>query len=98
MQHRGVEIVNSDDVLNGLVTELIGQGKGQTNGAARKSTLKPRDLPVLGLLNLDHLVIEGFLDSDTVRAVINGIPTAEWNKHALPTDLSYPQRKLVNLR
>jgi len=48
------------------------------------------------LLNLDHYVKEVFFDSDTVMAIISGIPTAEWNKNPLPPDRMVATRKHVN--
>ena len=50
----------------------------------------------LELLNLDHYVKEIFFDSDTVMAIISGVPTAEWNKNPLPPDRMVATRKHVN--
>lgn len=47
-------------------------------------------------LNLDHYVKELFLDSDTVMAVISGVPTRDWNKNPLPPDLMAATRDYVN--
>lgn len=51
---------------------------------------------VLELLNRDHYVKEIFLDSDTVMAVISGVPTATWDKNPLPPDQMVATRKHVN--
>ena len=45
----------------------------------------------LELLNRDHYVKEVFLDSDTVMAIISGVPTATWEKNPLPPD-QMPQK------
>ena len=45
------------------------------------------------LPNLDSYVKEIFFDSDTVMAIISGIPTAEWNKNPLPPDRMVATRK-----
>src|SRR5687767_3802884 len=37
-------------------------------------------------LNRDHYVKEVFFDSDTVMAIISGVPTREWDKNPLPPD------------
>jgi hypothetical protein len=47
-------------------------------------------------LNLVHYVKEIFLDSDTVMAVISGVPTREWDKNPLPPDQMVATRKFVN--
>jgi predicted TIM-barrel fold metal-dependent hydrolase len=48
------------------------------------------------LLNRAHYVKEVFLDSDTVMAVISGVPTREWDKNPLPPDQMVATRKYVN--
>lgn len=50
----------------------------------------------LNRLNLDHYVKEIFFDSDTVMAVISGVPTREWNKNPLPPDQMAATRDHVN--
>jgi len=50
----------------------------------------------LELLNRDHYVKEVFLDSDTVMAVISGVPTATWDRNPLPPDRMVETRKHVN--
>jgi predicted TIM-barrel fold metal-dependent hydrolase len=51
---------------------------------------------VLELLNRDHYVKEVFFDSDTVMAVISGVPTATWEKNPLPPDRMVATRRHVN--
>jgi predicted TIM-barrel fold metal-dependent hydrolase len=48
------------------------------------------------LLNRAHYVKEVFLDSETVMAVISGVPTREWDKNPLPPDQMVATRKYVN--
>jgi predicted TIM-barrel fold metal-dependent hydrolase len=50
----------------------------------------------LGLLNRTHYVKEVFGDSDTVMAVISGVPSRDWNKNPLPPDQMVATRKFVN--
>jgi predicted TIM-barrel fold metal-dependent hydrolase len=50
----------------------------------------------LDLMNRDHYVKEVFLDSDTVMAVISGVPTASWDRNPLPPDRMVETRKHVN--
>jgi predicted TIM-barrel fold metal-dependent hydrolase len=50
----------------------------------------------LELLNRAHYVKEVFLDSDTVMAIISGVPTREWDKNPLPPDQMVATRKFVN--
>jgi predicted TIM-barrel fold metal-dependent hydrolase len=50
----------------------------------------------LEALNRAHYVKEVFGDSDTVMAVISGVPTREWNKNPLPPDQMVATRKYVN--
>lgn len=50
----------------------------------------------LELMNLDHYVKEVFFDSDTVMAVISGVPTATWDTNPLPPDRMVGTRKHVN--
>jgi predicted TIM-barrel fold metal-dependent hydrolase len=50
----------------------------------------------MDLLNRAHYVKEVFLDSDTVMAVISGVPTREWDKNPLPPDQMVATRKYVN--
>lgn len=47
-------------------------------------------------LNRAHYVKELFGDSDTVMAVISGVPSREWNKNPLPPDQMVATRKYVN--
>src|SRR5205807_2734372 len=47
-------------------------------------------------LNRAHYVKEVFLDSDTVMAVISGVPSREWDKNPLPPDQMVGTRKYVN--
>jgi predicted TIM-barrel fold metal-dependent hydrolase len=50
----------------------------------------------LNRLNIDHYVKEIFFDSDTVMAVISGVPTREWDKNPLPPDQMAATRDHVN--
>jgi predicted TIM-barrel fold metal-dependent hydrolase len=50
----------------------------------------------LELLNRDHYVKEVFLDSDTVMAIISGVPTATWDANPLPPDRMVATRRHVN--
>jgi predicted TIM-barrel fold metal-dependent hydrolase len=50
----------------------------------------------LELLNRAHYVKEVFGDSDTVMAVISGVPSREWDKNPLPPDQMVATRKYVN--
>lgn len=47
-------------------------------------------------LNRDHYVKEIFFDSDTVMAVISGVPTRDWSKNPLPPDQMAATRDYVN--
>ena len=47
-------------------------------------------------LNVEHYVKEIFFDSDTVMAIISGVPTREWNKNPLPPDQMAATRDYVN--
>ena len=47
-------------------------------------------------LNRAHYVKELFGDSDTVMAVISGVPSREWDKNPLPPDQMVATRKYVN--
>jgi predicted TIM-barrel fold metal-dependent hydrolase len=48
------------------------------------------------LLNRAHYVKEVFGDSDTVMAVISGVPSREWDKNPLPPDQMVATRQFVN--
>lgn len=50
----------------------------------------------LDRLNRAHYVKEVFGDSDTVMAVISGVPSREWDKNPLPPDQMVATRKYVN--
>jgi predicted TIM-barrel fold metal-dependent hydrolase len=50
----------------------------------------------LDLLNRAHYVKEVFGDSDTVMAVISGVPSRDWDKNPLPPDQMVATRKFVN--
>lgn len=47
-------------------------------------------------LNRAHYVKEIFGDSDTVMAIISGVPTREWNRNPLPPDQMAATRDYVN--
>jgi predicted TIM-barrel fold metal-dependent hydrolase len=48
------------------------------------------------LLNRAHYVKEVFGDSDTIMAVISGVPSRDWDKNPLPPDQMVATRKFVN--
>ncbi|HEV3166702.1 MAG TPA: amidohydrolase family protein [Isosphaeraceae bacterium] len=48
------------------------------------------------LLNRAHYVKEVFGDSDTVLAVISGVPSRDWDKNPLPPDQMVATRQFVN--
>jgi predicted TIM-barrel fold metal-dependent hydrolase len=50
----------------------------------------------LDLLNRAHYVKEVFGDSDTLMAVISGVPSRTWDKNPLPPDQMVATRKYVN--
>src|SRR5438445_8809282 len=50
----------------------------------------------LDLLNRAHYVKEVFGDSDTVMAIISGVPSRTWDKNPLPPDQMVATRKFVN--
>ena len=50
----------------------------------------------LDQLNRDHYVKEVFGDSDTVMAIISGIPSRDWDKNPLPPDQMVATREYVN--
>jgi predicted TIM-barrel fold metal-dependent hydrolase len=50
----------------------------------------------LELLNRVHYVKEVFGDSETVMAIISGVPTREWNRNPLPPDQMAGTRDYVN--
>jgi predicted TIM-barrel fold metal-dependent hydrolase len=54
------------------------------------------DKDVLEQLNRAHYVKEVFGDSDTVMAIISGVPTRDWDKNPLPPDQMVATRKFVN--
>lgn len=47
-------------------------------------------------LNRAHYVKEVFGDSDTVMAIISGVPSRDWDKNPLPPDQMVATRKYVN--
>jgi len=47
-------------------------------------------------LNRDHYIKEVFFDSDTVMAIISGVPTRTWDKNPLPPDQMAATRDYVN--
>jgi predicted TIM-barrel fold metal-dependent hydrolase len=47
-------------------------------------------------LNRAHYVKEIFGDSDTVMAIISGVPSRDWNKNPLPPDQMVATRSFVN--
>src|SRR5437016_3289894 len=53
-------------------------------------------MEALEMLNRAHYVKEVFGDSDTVMAVISGVPSRDWDKNPLPPDQMVATRKYVN--
>ncbi len=51
---------------------------------------------VLAALNETHYVKELFFDSDTVMAIISGVPTSEWRENILPPDKMVKTRNDIN--
>jgi uncharacterized protein len=54
------------------------------------------DLEAMEMLNRAHYVKEVFGDSDTIMAVISGVPSREWDKNPLPPDQMVATRQFVN--
>ncbi|HEY7309919.1 MAG TPA: amidohydrolase family protein, partial [Gemmataceae bacterium] len=54
------------------------------------------DEQALELLNRAHYVKEIFGDSDTMMAIISGVPSRDWDKNPLPPDQMVATRKYVN--
>jgi predicted TIM-barrel fold metal-dependent hydrolase len=50
----------------------------------------------LEALNQAHYVKELFFDSDTVMAIISGVPTSEWRENILPPDKMVKTRNEIN--
>ncbi|HWN98937.1 MAG TPA: amidohydrolase family protein [Blastocatellia bacterium] len=50
----------------------------------------------LALLNQAHYIKELFMDSDTMMAIISGVPTAEWRENILPPDKMVKTRDEIN--
>jgi predicted TIM-barrel fold metal-dependent hydrolase len=76
-----------DDTPDGRATQRFFQ-------MLRPSKRGIRD--TLEQLNRAHYVKEVFGDSDTVMAVISGVPSREWNKNPLPPDQMVATRAYVN--
>ncbi len=76
-----------DDTPQGKATLRFFQMLRPLAGSPEKS---------LELLNRAHYVKEVFGDSDTVMAIISGVPTREWDKNPLPPDQMVATRKYVN--
>jgi predicted TIM-barrel fold metal-dependent hydrolase len=76
-----------DDTPQGRATVRFFQMLRPFAGSLEKS---------LELLNRAHYVKEVFGDSDTVMAIISGVPTREWDKNPLPPDQMVATRKYVN--
>ena len=63
----------------------------------RCSAPRPRSIEhAMELLNRAHYVKEIFGDSDTVMAIISGVPSRDWDKNPLPPDQMVATRKFVN--
>ncbi|MBL8799024.1 MAG: amidohydrolase family protein [Planctomycetia bacterium] len=76
-----------DDTLQGKATVRFFQMLRPFAGSLEKS---------LEALNRAHYVKEVFGDSDTVMAIISGVPTRDWDKNPLPPDQMVATRKYVN--
>jgi predicted TIM-barrel fold metal-dependent hydrolase len=50
----------------------------------------------LAQLNQAHYVKELFMDSDTMMAIISGVPTTEWRENILPPDKMVATRDAIN--
>jgi predicted TIM-barrel fold metal-dependent hydrolase len=50
----------------------------------------------LAQLNQAHYIKELFMDSDTMMAIISGVPTAQWNENILPPDKMVQTRNEIN--
>jgi predicted TIM-barrel fold metal-dependent hydrolase len=57
---------------------------------------RPEFKDTIEALNRVHYVKELFGDSDTVMAVISGVPSRDWDKNPLPPDQMVATRKYVN--
>ncbi len=76
--------------------ETTGQGREvKTFFEMLRPAAKTRE-ESLELLNRAHYVKELFGDSDTVMAVISGVPSRDWDKNPLPPDQMVATRKFVN--
>jgi uncharacterized protein len=53
-------------------------------------------IEALEALNQGHYVKELFFDSDTVMAIISGVPTSEWKENILPPDKMVQTRNAIN--
>lgn len=76
-----------DDTPQGQATVRFFQLMRPFAGSLEKS---------LEQLNRAHYVKEVFGDSDTVMAIISGVPTRDWDKNPLPPDQMVATRKYVN--
>jgi predicted TIM-barrel fold metal-dependent hydrolase len=76
-----------DDTPQGKATVRFFQLMRPFAGSTEKS---------LEELNRAHYVKEVFGDSDTVMAIISGVPTRDWDKNPLPPDQMVATRKYVN--
>lgn len=47
-------------------------------------------------LDQAHFIKELFMDSDTMMAIISGVPTAQWNENILPPDKMVETRNAIN--
>jgi predicted TIM-barrel fold metal-dependent hydrolase len=50
----------------------------------------------LAQLNQGHYVKELFMDSDTMMAIISGVPTSDWRENILPPDKMVQTRDAIN--
>src|SRR5271165_4479350 len=76
-----------DDTPQGKATVRFFQMLRPFAGSLEKS---------LEQLNRAHYIKEVFGDSDTLMAIISGVPSREWDKNPLPPDQMVATRKYVN--
>src|SRR5438874_7292489 len=76
--------------------EKTKDGKIVSNFFTRLRPSAKDEKEALEMLNRAHYVKEVFGDSDTVMAIISGVPTRTWDQNPLPPDQMVATRKFVN--
>jgi predicted TIM-barrel fold metal-dependent hydrolase len=76
--------------------QTTADGKVVTSFFTRLRPDAKSGLEALEQLNRAHYVKEVFGDSDTVMAVISGVPSRTWDRNPLPPDQMVATRKYVN--